>query len=253
MEFVTVLTDINHSGFNRYLLASAKKNNIELTVLEFDDDFFSNRLKDLLLLQFLQDVSDDKLIFFSDASDAAFLSNEKEILEKMFAFEKELVFSAEVNCWPDQSMTVGYPSKPAHFRYLNCGAFIARAGFLKKIYEKYPVFETATGRYNWSNQIYWHHIFKHEQDSIAIDQQCAIFYNTSFHIQDMRVFMDNLRDPDEVETMYADEKKRLFAEIDIIQNRISVKRSGSLPCHIHFPGPISKLLMERGDYDFLVT
>jgi hypothetical protein len=253
MQVVTVASDINNSGFVNYLKPSCEYYKLDFLVLEYDDTFFSNRLKDALLHEYLKDVSDEELIFFTDATDAAFLADEKEILRKFHTFNSPLVFSAEVNCWPDSAMQDTYPAISTHFRYLNSGGFMGKAGFIKEIYNKYPIFDPVfDSEFNWSNQYYWHHVFIKESSNIKLDHHCELFYNTAIWYDNINDFRTRLRSSNEKQVMYQAEKLRLDNEIIFANGRIKSNITQTLPCHIHFPGPISKMLMEEGYFQAII-
>ncbi len=250
MQVLTVASDLNNQGFINYLKPSCEYHKLDSLVLEYDDVFFSNRLKDALVEEYLKTVPDNAIIFFTDATDAAFLANEKEILTKFDSFNSPLVFSAEINCWPYRGFESIYPQSTSHFKYLNSGGFIGKAGYLKKIYRDYPIFTTAYDEpYTWSNQYYWNYVFIQEHKSIKLDYNCDIFFNTAIQFDDMNVFKNKLQSGMERTVMYNSEKLRLNDEISFINGRIKSNITNTLPCHIHFPGPISKLLMEDGYFN----
>lgn len=227
---------------------------LDAIALQYDSFFFSNRLKDVLFFTYLKQLDDNEIVLFTDAIDAVFVSDEEEILNKFSKFNSHLVFSAEVNCWPDNSLEKGYPGyeNSTYFKYLNSGAFIGRAGYLKKLYQKYPIFETGDNpRFAWSNQYYWNIIFKKEWPNIQLDYGGEIFYNTSIPSENNDTLLKSLQEPKMIEIMFTEEKKRLDAEIIFSNGRLKSNITNSLPCHIHFPGTISKLLMERGYFDSL--
>ncbi len=248
MQVITVTSDLNNKCFANYLKPSCDYYGLDFLVLEYRSNFFSNRLKDALLEVCLKDVSDDEIIFFTDATDATFVTNEKEILDKFYSFNSQLVFSAEMNCWPDKKLEEGYPQSNTYFKYLNSGGFIGRAGFIKEIYNKYPVFKTRyDSEYRWSNQNYWNYVFVQESADIKLDYNCEIFFNTTMSFDNIDVLRARLQSEDETELIYSVEKLRLDEQIDFFDGRIKFNITNTLPCHIHFPGPISKMLVNR-DY-----
>jgi len=250
MKVITVASDLADKAFNNFLIASCEFYKLDAGVLEYDDVFGSNRIKDIMLSAYLDGAADDEIVFFTDATDAAFISGEEEILEKFALFNSPLVFSAEINCWPDRALEDGYPSPQAHFRYLNSGGFIGKAGFIRKIYEKYPIFETANHpSFFWSNQYYWNTIYKMESNIIRIDHNCDIFYNTAIPLEDFAIYKQELRDKAAVDRLINEERIRLDNEILFENGRIKNKITNSSPCHIHFPGQISKQLMDKGYFD----
>ncbi len=251
MKVVTVNSDLANRVFNDFLKASCEFYKMDAIVLEYDDVFFSNRIKDLLLNSYLGDVSDDEIIFFTDATDAVFVTNEQEILKKFKQFNAPLVFSAEINCWPDKALEVNYPAPSSvHFRYLNCGGFIANVGYLKYLYQKYPAFENPENmKFIWSNQYYWNTVYKLESNDIKIDHNCEIFYNTSIPIVDRDTHIQELKDPGTVNKIVHEEKRRLDKEITFTNGRIKSNITNSFPCHIHFPGIVSKKLVNSGYFN----
>jgi len=252
MKVVTVASDLTNKGFIDFLNPSCNFYGLDAVVLEYDDVFFSNRVKDALLSSFLEGVSDDEIIFFTDATDAVFVAKEAEILAKFKAFNSPLVFSAEINCWPDRDLEKDYPAPSVHFKYLNSGGFIGNAGFIKQLYQKYPIFDASYNpRFFWSNQYYWNTVYKAEWPKIKLDHYGEIFYNTAISVTHIDELNRQLADPAEVSVMFDREKFRLDQEICFSDGRVKSYLTDSLPCHIHFPGTISKLLMEEGYFDVL--
>lgn len=250
MKVITVASDLENTAFNSFLTPSCELYKLDATVLEYDDVFGSNRLKDVLLSAYLEDILDDEIIFFTDATDTVFIAYEEEILRKFNSFNSPLVFSAEINCWPDRALEAGYPSPQVRFKYLNSGGFIGKAGFIKSIYNKYPIFETANNpAFLWSNQYYWNTIYKLERSDIAIDHNCEIFYNTAIPLEDFALHKQQLREPGVVDSLINEEQDRLNLEMLFTNGRVKSNITGSLPCHIHFPGIISKHLMNKGYFD----
>lgn len=252
MEIITLITDLKNNVFNEFLMRSCDFYKLNVVVLECENVYFSNRLKDAGLEEYLREVDDNEIIFFTDATDAFFLTNEQEILNKFYSFDCPLVFSTEVNCWPDPSIKDNYPPEYPSTRFLNSGGFIGKAGFIKEIYKTYPIFSTAIGSFNWSNQYYWHHIYLMESKFIKLDWNCDIFYNSTTIIENMDEFKRSISSSIDQEIVYDLDKKRLDTEIIFDNNRIKVINTNSTPCHIHLPGPISKMLLNRGYFSSII-
>ena len=64
-------------------------------------------------------------------------------------------------------------------------------------------------------------------------------------------FMKQLDDPEMLKIMVKDERNRLDNEIVFTEGRIRSNITNSFPCHFHFAGTTSKLLMEEGYFDLL--
>lgn len=252
MTVVTLLTDIHDKGFNEFLKPSCIFHDLDLTVLHYDTTktkYGSHRLKDILLDEYLDEVPADEIIIFSDGHDTAFLTNEKEILDKFNVFKSPLVFSAEINCWPSAELENEYPTSLHHFKYLNSGGFIGVAGFIKDIYKKYPSVSFGLNpEYRWSNQYFWHQVYFKNRDLIKIDHRCEIFFNTSPVFESMKG-MDLKPGSPQIQARIAKEKLRLNEEITFLNDRIKSEITGTFPCHVHFPGPISKVLMNSNYFD----
>ena len=241
MKVVTVLTDVDHEDFNLFLKPSCHFHTLDLTVLEAVGGYTSHRIKDRMLRAYLNKISGDEIIFFSDAYDAFFLSNDEEAIRKFLRFRAPLVFSSEINCWPSPETQKKYPPPLHHFNYLNCGAFIGYAWFLKKLYKKYPVDSFAGDQYEWSNQYYWHNVYLQNQDSIRIDYNCELFYNVSMPQERSALVIDE----DETDRyLLSKQVNHLANEISFFGTRIRYNRKGTLPVHIHFPGSSSKSIMK---------
>ncbi|MBT1699403.1 hypothetical protein KK083_21075 [Fulvivirgaceae bacterium PWU4] len=248
MRVVTLITNANQKGFKEYLQPSCAYHDLDLTVLKYEDRYTTHRIKDVVLYQYLKDRPQKEIVLFTDAHDTAFLSGEKEIMEKFRSFGTPLVFSAEINCWPFSDLAERYPEPGKHFRYLNSGAFIGEVGYLVDLYETYPTFSPAYDPvYNWSNQYYWHHVYLENQDTIAIDHNCEMFFNTSIPVERIDQIDFRVGDDPRIAALFAEEIVRLNNEIVFSNDRIMSKLTNTWPCHLHLPGPVSKLLM-KGEY-----
>lgn len=252
MVVLTVLTDLDDWGFNRYLKPTCNLHNLDLVVLEYPDRLLSYRIKDALLLNYLDRIDDNEIILFTDGTDTAFVSGANEILDKFLAFNAPLIFSAEVNCWPDSSLKNIYPGNYQHFRYLNSGAFIGTAGYLKDIYRLYPITKYAINDYRWSNQYYWNLIYMKEHLNIKLDNQCSIFYNMSTYVSNRDEFNLKLKSYETRNELFEAERARINKEISFYDKRIKCHLTNSDPCHLHFPGPISKQIMSSGFFESIL-
>lgn len=258
MKVVTLITDRNNTGYKNLLKPSLVANNLNITVLQ-SDHYKNHREKDALLLEYLNNLTYDDVIFFTDGYDTTFLANEDEILAKYLTFGKELIFAAEMVCWPDSDHIEKYPKTHSSFKFLNSGGFIGKAGYIKeRIRENLKT--KSTTKYAWSNQVYWTEQYLLNQNEIAIDNDCKIFctmvsaedefignnYLTSIANLETVANLHN-KDKHKNENFDKEEylflKKKWFNEKFIIENnRLFVVETQSYPCHIHFNGE-SKILI----------
>ncbi len=261
MKILTVITDDQLHGYKNVLLPSAVSNNLDLKALsitKYDD----HRSKDRTLAQYLESVSDDEIIFFTDGYDTMFLGPEQEILQKYYKTGKKLLFSAEIVCWPQVDLADSFPPSGTPFRYLNSGGYIGEAGYIrKKITDNFQ--SPSTLKYFWSNQIYWTEIFLRNMNEIGVDTTNEIFCTLASE-HDIKIGKEFL---DQVEILSQDKRFKDFQAIadffnknssqamsfdtqsylrckrewfdenfSITGNRIIVKNTGSRPCHVHFNG-----------------
>jgi hypothetical protein len=249
MKVVTILTDAEAEGFTQFLKPSCDYFNLELIILQPEAQYTGHRLKDALLLKFLATLPQNEIILFTDGHDTAFMAGEEEILMKYETFKSPLVFSAEINCWPTPELERLYPASSYHFKYLNSGAFIGRAAYIIDLYKQNPLFSPKLkAEFSWSNQYFWHHVYLKNRGIIKLDHKCELFYNTATLLEKMKGLKLD-RDEARVQVLLDMERLRLDDEIMFHNNRINYKRSSTFPCHLHFPGPISKLLMNSNFFE----
>ncbi len=242
MIAITTIDNECDNGLINYLEPSCEYHNIDLNVLEIDRKMESLREKDLMVSYYLKNIPDDEIILFTDGYDTFFVANETEIIEKFKLCKTKLLFAAEVNCMPDQNLSKLYEKNDYKFKYLNAGAFIGEAGFIKFLYNRYPFNSMIFGkRFEWSNQYCWHQIYLKHNKEIRLDYTSEIFYTlaTNYaHIGDLNLSLE-----EDLSKFLLKEKKRIRDEILFVGNRFKVLETDTVPCHIHFPGRISKLLM----------
>lgn len=81
---------------------------------------------------------DNTILVFTDSYDVIFQSGPKSMLEVFKSFDANIVFSAEVMCWPDEKLAEFFPTvNKDQKRYLNSGAFIGYASAIYKLIEDF--------------------------------------------------------------------------------------------------------------------
>jgi hypothetical protein len=252
MKVLTVVSDPNDQGLLTLLIPSSSTFDLDLIVLITDQSNYRNhRYKDQALYRYLENVEDDEIILFTDGYDAMFVAGAEEILRKYHKTGKELLFSAERNCWPETSLAKKYPEEQSPFKYLCSGGFIGKAGYIKnRIAEKLET--NSIIKYAFSNQIYWAEQFLRNQSEIGLDTRCEIFTTLSseldfsvFKKSDDRVSVDD----------YNESKTKWFnANFSFKNGRIHVTQTGSTPCHIHVNGPSKFLARDIArNFDFFIS
>lgn len=254
MKVVCIVTDENNPGFTKWLQPSCSYQNLALTPIIYRGPYRSHKLKDMLLLEYIKRNPKNEIILFTDAFDTVLLSNESEILEKFYKFNSPLVFSAEANCWPDVDLAQQYPTSVQDFqlKYLNSGGFIGESTYIKDLIERYYANSTIDHlKYQWSNQYIWNQIYSFEHEVVKLDHEGDIFYTLS---SDVAMAKRYVHEPDHTlkAAWLSSEKTRILQDVSFDEDRIIYKRTGSMPCHLHFNSPFSKQLMQTDFFDKLM-
>ena len=241
MKVITVINDVHDRNFN-LLKISCFVNGLELVTLVANNDFRSRRIKDYLLLDYLSDdsIDEDEIILFTDGTDALFSATEDEILSKYYSFNKKIVFSAELGCWPDTDMANQYPNNNSTtpYKYLNCGGFIGVPKDIKELLEDNDI---DLDKFTGSNQYLWTQRYFKNTDKIALDTNCEIFCVFFTEIGEEYFPGEQSNDYSE----YYDHKKEWFnANFTIDGNRLKNNLTQTLPCHLHFNG-YAKFLIDE--------
>ena len=139
---ITVATDENDC-VKRYR-NSCLKYGINPVILGLDDKWKGGDMaagqgggqKINFLKRYLQDISTNKLIVFTDSYDVICNDHINIMIETYKSrFENKLVFGAETSCWPDTNLAAKYPVVDVNNKYLNSGNFIGWSDDIKKIIE----------------------------------------------------------------------------------------------------------------------
>ena len=248
MKIITVINDVNDKNFH-LLKLSCFVNGLELITLVANNDFRSRRVKDYLLLDYLSDenIDENEIIFFTDGTDAVFTATEEEILSKYFKFNKKIIFSAELGCWPDPNMANHYPNTNNStnlYKYLNCGGFI---GVIKDIKELLEDNNFDLDKFPESNQYLWTQRYFKNTDKIALDTNCEIF--CVFFTEIGEEYFPDAESKNYLE--YYDHKKEWFnANFTINGSRLKNNLTQTIPCHLHFNGH-AKFLIDEDIYEMV--
>ena len=117
------------------LIKSCKENNVNMNVDGIGSKWNGNKDKPTNFINFLNECRDDQIVMFVDAYDVILFDNIENIINKFLEFNKPLVFSAEIYCWPDNDIAKYYPeeTKNEKFRYVNSGTYMGYAKELKEM------------------------------------------------------------------------------------------------------------------------
>jgi GR25 family glycosyltransferase involved in LPS biosynthesis len=175
-DLITVATDENDC-VKRYR-KSCLKYGFDPVILGLDDAWNGGDMsagqgggqKVNFLKRYLQDISTNKLIIFTDSYDVICNNHVQFILKKYKEnFSGKIVFGAETSCWPDKNLAERYPIVDVKNKFLNSGNFMGWSDDIKKIIEK-PIQNSD------DDQLYYtHRLF--ESLNGTIDTKIVLDYN----------------------------------------------------------------------------
>lgn len=171
------------------LRSSVERFDCELIVLKGDSSHSLQDMKITRLLPMLK-AMDQKWLMWVDCGDTFCLQNPKTALKYHETCGKQILMSAEKNCWPEGEFWTRYP-KPSHgnaameyYRFLNSGVFVGlRTDIIKHLQLLEDIMsENADLRAPWrTDQAIWTRLFL-DQDkhgaSIALDTRCDLSIST---------------------------------------------------------------------------
>ena len=105
---------------------------------------------------------DDDVVLFVDGYDTFITATPEEILERFENFDADIVFSAEKNCWPDQSIANEYPPARTPYRFLNSGGYIGRVSAIKALLNDVDYYSS-----DYDDQWYFHLKFLMSRNSVG--------------------------------------------------------------------------------------
>ena len=176
------------------LNTSATYNNVSIenigTNVEWkgtDMSFMGGGMKINLMKDWLKDKRSEDVVVFTDAYDVFYADNLDTILERFLDFGKEIVFSGELYCYPDPTLSDKFPKAPTDFRYINSGTYVGRVGALKKLFDDHKI------AHDDDDQLYVHKCFLSKKYDIGIDYECYIFQT---NYENTRKLGDQLHNPE---------------------------------------------------------
>jgi hypothetical protein len=140
IKVVSVASDKQKAGV---LIKSCKANNIDLTILGLDEPWAGGDMsgpgggqKLNLLHKYLQDLAPEDVVLFVDGYDVVIHDDLETIYNRFLDFDCDILFAAEKNIWPDESIATAFPEPEVGYRYLNSGCFIGYVDALRSIVEE---------------------------------------------------------------------------------------------------------------------
>lgn len=119
-----------------------------------------------IIREYIKKLPDHHVVLFLDGYDTFFAGDLDTITRRYFGFGHRVLFAAERDLWPDQTME--HPLSPTPFRYLNSGLFMAEVGTLRAILLE-PIAN------HEDDQLYLQRKFLSGRYDIALDHECYVF------------------------------------------------------------------------------
>jgi len=177
-----------------YVNTSARKYGIDIvnvgTNIEWEGTDMSalgGGMKINLMKDYVEHLHDDDIVLFTDAYDVFYADDLETITERFLEFNKQIVFSGETVCWPQEKLATEFPNAHTRFKYINSGTYIGRVKELKKLYDYKQI-------KHWDDdQLYVHKCFLYGDFDIAIDYECYIFQT---HFEGTKKLGNQLHNPE---------------------------------------------------------
>lgn len=159
------------------LVLSLQKHGLDYQVLGQGELWRGFGTKVILLQQYLEAIKDEYThAIFVDAYDVAFLGGIDEI-ERVYneTAGDRILFSAELNCWPEAMLAGQYPVCESRWRYLNSGSYMGPINSLLAMFKQDPP------EFSMDDQLYFTDIYLGDpQGAIILDTGCNLFQTTAF-------------------------------------------------------------------------
>ena len=250
MKIITVASDINNFFLEKFLIPSCQYFDLDLVILNPKITWNNHRIKDKFLAYYLTQLDSNEIILFTDAYDTMLLNDFSGVMNIYHSFESPIVFSSEINCWPEPGLIPIYKkiSSDKHPAFLNSGGFIGKVSSILNMINKYPnspskiihskykikncCLKDYDKNYRWSNQYYWTIVYFCEFESITLDKNSKFFLTLG---TSLNYFKNNYH---EYLTSGINSKIFIneFRRIRDVLNSIEYDKMS----HIHFNNPICK-------------
>lgn len=122
-----------------------------------------------LLHNYIKDLPDEDIVLFTDAFDVFYADDINTIYERYVDLSAELIFGAEMFCWPVESIADQFPKSDTQYRYLNSGTIMGKVGALKKL------FANNKCKDDEDDQLFYQKIFLQGEYDIGLDYEQYLF------------------------------------------------------------------------------
>lgn len=193
MTIITVATDLNNFFLKNFLIPSCQYFKYDLKIINPIEKWDSHRMKDTYLISYLEGLDKEEVVMFSDAYDTLVLNDFQYALKFYEESKASILFSAEINCWPEKSFSPIYEiiTPKEKVMFLNSGGFIGKVHNILKILKNNinsfsSILESSYNmekkyviaydkKYKWSNQYFWTLAYFAQNNQISLDSNSKIF------------------------------------------------------------------------------
>ncbi|XP_058038161.1 multifunctional procollagen lysine hydroxylase and glycosyltransferase LH3 [Ahaetulla prasina] len=134
---------------------------------------------------------EDLIVMFVDSYDVILAGSPIELLWKFLQFKSNLVFSAEIFCWPEWSLAEKYPPVTYGKRFLNSGGFIGYAPVINRIVQLWKYKDDD------DDQLFYTRVYLdpalREKYGITLDHTSKIFQNLNGAIEEVVLKFEQTR------------------------------------------------------------
>ena len=175
----------------------------------------------------LKHLMDDAIVCFVDAYDVLVYGGEEEILRKFYRYDCDILFGAEVNCYPEENRAAYSKLSGIHgqvttnYQYLNSGCYIGRVKALRdmlswKSEEEIETISDLGGDQNYFTQYF----LAHARERI---------------VQDNGQFLWKIR-LDTHQSLFQNMCKVNIPDFAMVDGRLYNTVLAELPCIVHLNG-----------------
>ncbi|MEM9143731.1 MAG: glycosyltransferase domain-containing protein [Bacteroidota bacterium] len=253
MKVLTVATNLQDYHLRNFLIPSCGHLGYELIILYYASEWSSHRMKDKIIVSYLETLDPNEIVLFTDAYDTLFLSTSDALLKTFNNFNSSLLFSSEINCWPEPELCEVYARIHEKKAFLNSGAYIGRVSHIVNLLKKNPtapshilsdIYKIDPGlvkiydqKYMWSNQYYWTLLYLSLENRISLDFDSKMFLALGTALP---FFQKNFKDFRSLGTQSLIYRK----ELNRIQDIFSRMQAFSI-AHVHFNNPVLKVIFKN--------
>ena len=227
------------AGYFREFMESSNKHGINLTILGFGEEWQGFLWKFSMMLEALDDVSDEEVVLFTDAYDVIFLAGPEEIENKFKQLDVDFLVSGE-NGVANPIINVMYQEVMMNPRVKGCdyncsinsGMYMGYARAVKSVLRTILNYVRASGISDANDQSQLVLYSKMHPGEISIDYDSTIFYNQLIRPFNSHISIKNHED------------------LKIVQNstRLYNTKTEEFPCIFHAPGnmDMSEIIIQQG-------